>query len=54
MEDSTSETNLPPPEKRGKVEMESDNVENEDITNEQPLRAEVNLEVVASSTQVNF
>ncbi|CAK5025228.1 unnamed protein product [Meloidogyne enterolobii] len=49
MDTSPSETNNSPPEKRGKVEMESDNEDKDDTTlNEQPLRAEINLEIVAS------
>ncbi|CAK5116835.1 unnamed protein product [Meloidogyne enterolobii] len=49
MDTSPSETNNSPPEKRGKVEMESDNEDKDDTAlNEQPLRAEINLEIVAS------
>jgi len=49
MDTSPSETNNSPPEKRGKVEMESDNEDKDDTAlNQQPLRAEINLEIVAS------
>jgi hypothetical protein len=41
MEDSSSEVNNSPPEKRGKVEMESDDDVDKQDTNEHPLRAEV-------------